>query len=34
MGGVEINGPKILWQIPDSIPLIGGQPITETMRNA
>ncbi len=34
MGGVEINGPEILWELPESIPLIGGQPITETMRNA
>lgn len=32
--GVDITGPKILWQLPESIPLIGGQPITETMRNA
>ncbi len=32
--GVEINGPEILWLLPDSIPLIGGLPITETMRNA
>ncbi len=34
MGGVDITGPEILWTLPDSIPLIGGQPITETMRNA
>ncbi len=34
MGGVDITGPEILWRLPKSIPLIGGQPITETMRNA
>ncbi len=34
MGGVDITGPEILWTLPESIPLIGGQPITETMRNA
>ncbi len=34
MGGVDITGPEILWRLPESIPLIGGQPITETMRNA
>jgi len=33
-GEISINGPKILWTIPDTVPLIGGQPITETMRNA
>lgn len=32
--GVDITGPEILWTLPESIPLIGGQPITETMRNA
>lgn len=32
--GVDITGPKILWELPETIPLIGGQPITETMRNA
>lgn len=34
MGEIAINGPKVLWELPESIPLIGGQPITETMRNA
>ncbi len=34
MGGVDIKGPEILWTLPESIPLIGGQPVTETMRNA
>lgn len=34
MGEVNITGPKILWTLPDTIPIIGGQPITETMRNA
>jgi len=34
VGGVDITGPEILWTLPESIPLIGGQPITETMRNA
>ncbi len=34
MGEIEITGPKILWELPENIPLIGGQPITETMRNA
>mgnify|MGYP003370753939 CR=1 FL=1 len=34
MGGINITGPEILWELPESIPLIGGQPITETMRNA
>lgn len=30
MGDIAINGPKVLWEIP----ILGGLPITETMRNA
>ena len=30
MGDITINGPKVLWEIP----VLGGLPITETMRNA
>lgn len=30
MGGVEINGPRVLYEIP----VLGGLQITETMRNA
>lgn len=31
---ISINGPRILARIPETVPFIGGQPITETMRNA
>lgn len=34
MGGVEIKGPGILCTLPEDWPVIGGCPITETMRNA